>query len=71
VPCFWLFLKLSILLVLLMSILLVLLISIPATNDFVPEDKLRQFFYDFLDLGLCACAMMITVICKILYTLRQ
>ena len=51
--------------------LLVLLISITATNDFVPEDKLRQFFYDFLNLGLCACAIMNTVICKILYTLRQ
>ena len=63
VPCFWLFSKLS--------MLLVLLISIPATNDFVPEDKLRQNFWDFLDLGLCACAMMIIVISKILYTLRQ
>jgi hypothetical protein len=52
--------------------LLVLLIWIPATNDFVPEDKLRLiFFSNFLDLGLCACATMITFISKILYTLRQ
>ena len=62
--CFCLFLKLS--------MLLVLLIWIPATNDFVPEDKLRLiFFSNFLDLGLCACATMITFISKILYTLRQ
>ena len=51
--------------------LLVLLISITSTNEFVPEDKLRQKISDFLDLGLCACAMMIIVISKILYTLRQ
>ena len=61
-PCFWLFSKLS--------MLLVLLIWIPTTNDFVPEDKLRLIFSDFLDRGLCACAMMITFIFKILYTLR-